>query len=406
MLNRIAKKLYIKIAKLLTKDYKTLKVPLEKILMGAEGDTLKGIEYAHLTGNYLRTSTKCQNGPHLKLLKDFEESGYRCLDEINFIDSDYYKNALESIHYFGDYFPYVKSPSDIKISAERFLLQYENKDISKYPAEGHNNHSDLIELRPIEDTDLYQVKAGNHRIAFAIMKGAGDIQAKVFHKQKTKTFFQDIVNKVIWDNGKELYQPIELPEFKNSIVIRKSRDRVNKINKFLTNDYPDYLGQSILDVGSYFGWFLAEYNKMGFEAFGVERDHLASEVAEKFFKINSGLLFKMPIELFINKYSHKKYDFISFLSVLHHFILEKSYVKPDVLFQKLSVMTKRIMFFETGEEHEKMFRGSLDGWNEERIAEFVKQNSDFKKIVKLGRDSDNVGKYSDSYNRMLYAFIK
>lgn len=374
--------------------------------MGAEGDELTGIDYARLTGNYFRTSTLCLDSPHVLLLKKYKIKGIECLNSEQFSSTEYFKNALEAIHYVFDYFPYIKKPGDIIKAANRFILQFEKKDISFLPSAGHNKPSDIIEVRPIIGTEYYQLKSGNHRVAFAIMDKQKTIKAKVFYNQTTQTYFQDIVKKVVWDEGKLLYQPIELPEFSKMTLVRKSVDRVIKINDFLHNQNYNTENQTILDVGSYFGYFLNEYEKMGLNAFGVERDYMACEMAEDYFKIETSSLFKMPIEVFIEMHPKIEFDYVSFLSVLHHFAMNKSYIKADYLFQRLSKMTKKVMFFETGEQQENWFQDSLKGWDNEYIEDFIRNNSDFTQIVRLGRDSDNVGDYYNCYNRMLYALIK
>jgi hypothetical protein len=56
---------------------KILGIPVQKILLGGEGD-LRAKQYPYLTGDLLRPSTRALSGPHATFLADYERLGDLC----------------------------------------------------------------------------------------------------------------------------------------------------------------------------------------------------------------------------------------------------------------------------------------------------------------------------------------
>lgn len=379
-------------------------IPINKILRGGEGDKLSGLQYVNLTGDIFRTSTRVIDGPHVQLLKDFQVLGDDLFEHKNITKTEYYKNALQSIHYLSDYFPYVKNPCDVLISAKRYVYSFLEYDLSEFPNSGHNKFDEPIVVKKINYSNCYQVVSGNHRIASKYLKGKDYIDAYVL-EDYVETYITEKINKVNWDNNGELYQPINLPELEDRPLIRKCSDRLNLMIDFLNKELIETNNLNVLDIGSYFGWFSNEFKALGCKVNCLERDYSSCEVSKTIFNFSDNEIINKPIEDFI--YLQKdEYDIVLFLSVLHHYILKKSYISAKDLIHNVSKITKKVMFFETGESHEEMFKGALSGWNEQVIIDFILENSDFSSVYKLGRDHDNNGRYSNSYNRMLFAFIK
>jgi hypothetical protein len=380
-------------------------IAIDKILRGAEGDTLTGLEYIRMTGDKLRPSTKVINGPQVKLLQDYNEFGESIFAPEAFKNSFYYKNALESIHYLGDYFDAARDPQSIVKIARRYVDSFMEKDLSKYSHIGHNDYNEKIVVRPILNSDCYQIVSGNHRVASYYLKGKKEILALVNVDETTHTYYTELISNVVWDEGKELYHPIDLPEMANILLIRKCHDRFQKMMQYLQDQQIDLKTKSVIDIGSYYGWFVSQFKKQGADAHGLERDFSACRLSMELHSLNENEIHNMPLEDFLEN-NHEKYDIIIFLSVLHHFALGKSYLSAEHVIRKLSEKTNDLMFFDTGEEHESMFNSTLINWNEKTITEFILKNSEFTQVIPLGRDEDGVGKYSDNYKRMLFALKK
>lgn len=377
------------------------------ILRGSEGDDLTGLQYVNMTGDIFRTSTRVIDGPQVQLLKDYKKYGDEIFNPSKFVETFYYKNAFESICFVGDYFPAASRPEDIIKVARRFVDSFLEKDISQYEQKGHNRYDENIIVRPISKSNCFQLVSGNHRVASAHMKGIEYLDAVVLANEITQTYFTDLLDKVLWDEGKALYQPIELPEFSNLPLIRKSTDRLKKMISYIDTNNESLNNLSLLDIGSYYGWFVNEFRKKGVDAYGLERDFAACKVSIELYGISKNKFFNLPLENYLlNGKNHQKYDIVLFLSVMHHFSMGKSFLSDIEVLKKLAEMTNKYMFFETGEEHEVMFGESLKGWNQKRITDFVLKHTDFKEVISLGRDNDNVGKHNNDYKRMLFVFKK
>ncbi|RZK24043.1 MAG: hypothetical protein EOO43_07830 [Flavobacterium sp.] len=406
LLSRLKDKFYSSLNKFSNSNKQIVKnIPIDKILRGSEGDALTGLEYIRMTGDKFRPSTRVIDGPQVKLLQEYLEIGESLFEPEIFENTLYYKNALESIHYLGDYFDAARDPQSIIKVARRYVDSFMEKDLSKYSHIGHNDYNEKIVVRPIINSDCYQIVSGNHRVASNFIKGNKEIGALVNVNENTHTYFTELIDKVVWDQGKELYHPIPLPEMSNMILIRKCADRFEKMMKYLKDVNFDLNTKSVIDIGSYYGWFVDQFKRNGAHAFGLERDFSACRLSMELHSLKETELLNKPLEDFIEN-DTKNYDIMIFLSVLHHFALKKSYLTAEYVIKKLSEKTNDIMFFDTGEEHETMFNSSLKGWNEKTITDFILNNSDFTEVIPLGRDEDGVGKYIGNYQRMLFVLKK
>ena len=166
------------------KPFKIENIPLGKILLGGEND-LPGYKYSLITGDYMRPSTRAIDGPHSRFLADYLRDGPSVFDRLE--TSEYYENARQCIVLFGEYFPGIDQDSAITLAARRFVGLDTGEDISHLPSAGHSADGELIELVPIQDSDCYQLRQGNHRVAFAHASGQSHITAKVLHKRSETT---------------------------------------------------------------------------------------------------------------------------------------------------------------------------------------------------------------------------
>jgi hypothetical protein len=381
-------------------------IPVQKILLGGEGD-LRAKQYSYLTGHLLRPSTRASSGPHATFLADYERLGERIFDPDIFETTSYYTNARDCIRVFGDYFPYSASPDRIVLTAKRFALQFEGKSVAHLPAEGHSREGEVIKVFTIRDSDCYELMQGNHRVAFAARRNQKLITANV-HFQANHTPLQEMVLNVAWESGaKELYQPLGLPEFERSwILLRDCEARFDKMLRFLRvrqlcADHVD----RIVDIGSYYGWFVSRFAAAGYNAHGIERDRQAIRIGELVYGNLEGRVLWDDAPTALNEAAMPS-DVVCCLSVMHHYVMGKYSTSADEFLKLLNGRTRKVLFFEMGEEHEQWFAQSLAGWNKEFIKNWIIKNTDFKIAHELGRDSDNKGRYRNNFGRMLFAFEK
>jgi hypothetical protein len=378
-------------------------IPIKNILRSGECN-ISANQYARLIGKPLRASEIVMNGPHVKFLREYQRLGMRVLEKDFFESTAYYQNAVECISFTGHYFPYIKQRSQIIEAAKGFIDAFEGKLPEQHiPANGHSRGDDLIEVRPIKYSNCYELVNGNHRIASAMVRGQEAIRARVLLNPVT-TPAQDMLMDVLWQNGRlELYQPVDLPEVSKWPLLRQCTDRYNLINNFL-HDFSG-LGKTYLDVGSSYGWFVSQFLNSGYDAYGLERDSFAIKIGCEIYGVPNSRFTRSDIIDFLSD-STNSFDIVSCFSVAHHFVLGKASTGVEDLLKKLDKITRKVLFFDTGEGHEEWFKKTLTNWNPDFIEHFLKTQTTFAKIIRLGKDQDNRGEFVSNYGRTLFACVR
>ena len=97
---------------------------------------------------------------------------------------------------------------------------------------------------------------------------------------------------------------------------------------------------------------------------------------------------------------------VSCFSLLHHFVLGRGSASAEELAGLLDATTAKVLFLDTGQEHEEWFRTTLAGWSAGHVERWLAANTTFREIVRLGPDEDAVGRYAGNYGRMLFACVR
>lgn len=390
---------------------KTFDVEISKLLRGGENG-IRAAKYAELTNNFLRPSTSVLEGPHVKLLQLYDQIGDKVFTDKVFVTTDYYKNALECMKLTGSYF--YDRPDQIKVLAERFIRQHKGENLALPKQPGQSDANQPIWVRPVRASSCFEIIDGNHRIAHAIMRGDKTISAIIYEKEAAFTPLQQLLLDCLWINKQKwLYQPVDAPELKDQWhLVRKSTDRLEMIQKFLKKQkfMPAAVSKKLtyLDVGSSYGWFVSQMSQAGFHAFGMERDPFGMEIGFKVYGLQREQIIHSEISLGLEQeISHKKkYEVVSCLSVLHHFVLHKNSVSAEDFIKLLDKITGKVLFLDTGEEHETAFGDALKGWNPAYIQDWIKKHTSFKEVIILGIDQDRHKPFDTYYGRTLFACIK
>jgi 2-polyprenyl-3-methyl-5-hydroxy-6-metoxy-1,4-benzoquinol methylase len=389
-----------------SKKINTIVVPIENLLRGGENG-IRAYKYAEITNDFLRPSTPISDGPHVELLRLYNDIGDKIIEKEIFIETPYYKNALTSMSLCGSQF--YSNPSYIVKVAKRFIRQYNGEDLSKLPRQPGQSAPDIpIIVRSIKESSYYEVIDGNHRIARAYMQGKKHVKVTLIDDDEVYTPLQRLLLDVMWtDKRKWLYQPVHAPELKeNWTLIRKSTDRLDKINSFLKEKrlLPP-VSKSYLDVGSSYGWFVSKMDQAGFESYGLEKDYIAISLGIQIYGLKQRQIINSNLELFL-KGTSDTFDVVSLLSVLHHFARSQDSINPEEIIKMIDKVTKKVLFFETGQSHEKAFGEELSKWTDDYIMDWLKENTTFKHIINLGKDNDCIPPFEDYYNRTLFACVR
>jgi hypothetical protein len=375
------------------------------LLGGDNGVSAAG--FARMVGDIRRPSRSISEWPHVKLLRQYDRIGDQIWNRQIFEETEYYRNAVINIEMCGRYFDAV-TPDQIQLGARRFINLYCGISQNLPPQIGQSdewNENEYITVHPVKYSTCYQVQNGHHQLAIAYMKGIHEISGFIRPPAVT-TPLQDLLLDVLWRDREEptLYQPIDSPDVAEWILLRRCTDRLAKMTGFLqANDLMPPASSNYLDVASYFGWFVAEMQKAGFQAEGVERDPVAISVGRLMYNLTPEQVHRTDCVSFLR--THRDgYDVTSCFSLLHHYILNRLNVSAEELLGLLDSATRRVMFFEMGQSGEKFPWGKrFEGWDSDRIHHWLEVNTTFTRIVRLGADEDDIPPYRGCYGRTLFA---
>jgi 2-polyprenyl-3-methyl-5-hydroxy-6-metoxy-1,4-benzoquinol methylase len=380
---RILNNLQYKYPKIRYFTHNILKIDINKIIIG----DIHGINsyfWYKKTRDFNRLECPISNSPYCLLF--------------NGEDNEYKKMVAFCIDIFGHY-DGIKNITDFNIIKSKYM---ELKSAFKL---NNLNKFYFPTLRQAKDSDIYEIIDGHHTIALNHLNGNKHVYAYVVDAGFSG--MQKLLLNVSMTKRKELYQPIDTLTTKTWPVIRNCADRWEMIKNFLGMNK---INQGThLDLACSYGYFVNKFKNEGYTSKGLEIDEKAVEVGIINYKLKNEDFIISSIQDYLRE-SKQVYDITTCFSILHHFIINKvqkqdSFSGSDLI-HKLSNITKKVMFLDTGMSHENWFKNSLKSWDEDHIIEYVMKHSDFKKYKILGKDNDNVGKYTGNYNRTVFAFYK
>lgn len=379
-------------------------VALRDLLLGDEGGLPAG-DYAVATDDLLRPSTTIDRWPHVRLLEEYRKEGGEVLASERLSQTEYVRNARRCHEVTGRYFS-ATDESEILEVARGFLNWADGGPAPVRGAEGTPVGAP-VRVRPIRQSDCFQVIDGHHRLAIAYANGAFQADVSVDWRA-VWTPLQNLLREMSWLEGRfELYQPLDFPELRrNWTLVRRCDDRLAKMIAFLdARGLRTGSTKTYLDVASCYGWFLGAMQHAGFEVRGIERDPSGRTLAAQVFGLDpAGIGVGDCVPLL--QADDRRYDVVSCFSLLHHFVLGRGSTSAEALARMLDECTGQVLFLDTGQGHEQWFRSTLVGWDEDHIEDWLRSNTTFREVVRLGRDEDGVGAYAGNYGRMLFACVR
>lgn len=343
------------------------------------------------------------DGPHAELLR-LSAAGV-ALTRAAVLGSSYGRMATACIDLTGRYFSATDEDGVVEV-AQRFLAMAAGEAVAVPPTALHSAPGLPVLAVPIAHSDCYQVLDGHHRIALAAEAGRSHLPVRV-RRGTVETPLQDHLARMSWlDGSRELYQPVEAPELATGwTTVRRCTDRMNALEQQVAALGLDPTQSSSLDVASCYGWFVAQMLGRGFDASGIERDPLAPRLGHAVYGLDPS---RIQVGDAVEKLAaaERQWDVVSCFSLLHHFVLGRGSCPPTDLLRLLDRATGRVLFLDTGQEHEEWFRRSLRGWDAAYVAEYLAEHTTFDRVVDLGPDEDAVAPYERNYGRHLFACIR
>lgn len=376
-------------------------VPVAKLLLGGQNG-MTAAEFATAMGDPLWPSRRVADGPHAGLLALAASNGG--LSDAQLLATPYARMARTCIRQTGRYFA-AADAAGVVDQARDFLAGGTSGDGTP-SGDLHSPPGQPVLVVPVAHSDCFQVLDGHHRVAQAAAAGETTVQVRVRRGEVT-TPLQDLLRRMSWlEGGRQLYQPIASPELASQWpTVRCCVDRLEAMDAFLRREIGPTLGGRYLDVASCYGWFVAQMGELGFDAEGMERDPLGATLGRLVYGVDPSQI-RIGDAVDLLRSTRETWDVVSCFSLLHHFVLGRGSCDEVELVRLLDRATGRILFLDTGQEHERWFRSSLRGWNPDHIRAFLMEHTTFDQVLDLGPDRDAVGPYADNYGRHLFACVR
>jgi len=382
---------------------------LEKCLMAGEGG-MDCLQYAEQTGDLQRASRTLPNSPHVRLLLEYQKHGDQLLTDDRLAQTEYVANAKQCMQINGNYFGET-TPAGLLDQARRFIALYDairmKKELPTIPTYNrwHSVAGTLPVVRATLTEGVVQVRDGQHRLA--IEYALGRKVAQVMCLPAKASPLQQLVLSVAQTSGRrELYQEMNSIEFDASWhVVRRCSSRMELMRKLFRDEGMDLSRLSVLDLPCSYGWFVAEYGRLGAKALGVERDPVAAKIGAIAYGNTPQQVEISDIESFLAS-NTRTFDVVMFLSILHHYVLGLQKLTAREILSKIDRITGRCLILDCGESGEEWYAKDMPEWNPEYIVEFIRQNTSFRRIIALGKDQDNRDIYKKNYQRTLFACFR
>jgi len=370
------------------------------ILLGG-WNGMSAYQFVRRTGQVLDSSTRLESSFYDDLLQAYDDDGEAAMTDERLRATGYFKRVSLAAAISGHHRGMSDELGLIKVTRE-YVDRYRDLAVPYRP--GRSRPGTLARVKPIADSECFQVLDGHHRLAIALHRGAEDIEVVVTPGSAT-TYLQKLLLDMSWlDGSRRLYQPVELPEVRTWPLMRRCDDRLQMMADELQRAGLD-AGErdlSYLDVGSCYGWFVSEMGKLGFDARGIEMDPLALELGPTIYGLDAAKI-RIGDCIAILKDSASTADVVSCFSVLHHFVMGRGSSSASELMGLLSDRTRRVLFLDTGQAHESWFRWTLPQWTPEYIAAWIPEHSSFTRVEAIGVDGDGTGSFRGKFGRTLFA---
>ena len=378
------------------------RIQLSKLLIGQQAGLSLRI-WIGMTKEYARISKLIKDSPYVSYLKS-DINGES--NEELYKKTDYFIMAKICLNHKGHFMGKTTESGIIDWMKEFKKMYYSIKNGHQFYSDelerkGHSKPGTWILVKKIKQSDYYEIVDGHHRCAIEYVIGNTYINVKIV--DESYSYLQEIILKSHQIHDFEYYQPLNKPEIESWKLIRKCDDRSTMMFNFLTEAGFDY--ESYIDLPCSYGYFLSSFKKKGGSVKGVDIDKSSVMIGKIINGFNKDEIIQCDMMEFLDN-AEEQYHIVSCLSILHHFVMDYINHSHIALLNNLNKITKKVLFIDTGQAHEKQYAGKLDDWTDEYIIDIIKNNTDFKDVIPLGSDSDNMENQFKNNSRTLFACVK
>jgi SAM-dependent methyltransferase len=244
---------------------------------------------------------------------------------------------------------------------------------------GSDNGLDEVRVQ-IGRKGQFLLEEGRHRLAIAQLLELEEIPVIVSRRhQEWEAMRQDII-KIVLQRG-FIHQPFNHPDLDILPQIYggelKERARYgNERWEFIVDSLPVQEG-SVLDIGSYFGYFAHRFEDLGFDCYAIEPDPENLAVLNRYRRMHDKRFTVWECSLFdIERFD---FDIVLALNIFHHLV--KTQQDYERLVEFLGKLRCQAMYFEPQATSSDAYRQ----FNDEEFLAFVLEHTNLNQVRLLGR---------------------
>lgn len=283
-------------------------------------------------------------------------------------DTTYYKDVSLSLESGESRFG-CNSIADFECRLDKIDTLY--KDILKHGWQQEPG-SDYVSINVGRDGTLI-FNDGRHRLAIAKFLKIKKIPVKIAVRHRDWAVFKNEIKSYAQVHyGGKVYNLLEHPDLQE-FECTQHDDRLS----FMISKLP-VEAKTVLDIGSHWGFFCGELEKLGYHCTAVEGDIQNYYFLEKLRVANGHKFEVINQSIFDFLESPKHFDLVLALNIFHHFL------KSEELFNKfkkmLNALSMKTMLLQTHSPAEPQMQGSYVNFSGYQFAEFIVNNSCLKNV--------------------------
>ncbi|HET6560896.1 MAG TPA: hypothetical protein VFG72_03405 [Marmoricola sp.] len=331
-------------------------IPVDRLLLGLQ-NRMRADDFAHEYGELSWPSTPVGEGPHAELLRLAATHGD--LDAGAILDSSYGRLARVCIRTRGFFFTATDEQGIVDV-AHNYIGRHRGRQVAAL-GEHQSPAGAPIRVAPIRWSECYQVLDGHHRVASAIVRGAPSLTARVKWRPLT-TPLQRLLIQMSPPGGRTLLQPVDAPEvgvWSRGEGVGSTVAHFDAMERFLASPrFSSAPLSSYLDVGSVYGWRVAQMAARGYRAEGVEDHPAAMELAQAAYGLEPGQVHRADPVRFLSS-GDRSWDVVSWSGPSE--VGPQVSDPPDDLLALLTRRTGRALFLPRGSQRlERLLRREFD----------------------------------------------
>lgn len=226
----------------------------------------------------------------------------------------------------------------------------------------------------------FLLEEGRHRLAIAQLLDLDEIPVIVTRRhEEWEALRQDLI-KILLQRG-FIHQPFNhpdldiLPQIYGGALKERARYG-NERWEYIVESLPVSEG-TVLDIGSYFGYFASRFEDLGFACYAVEPDPENLAVLKRYRDMHGKRFTVWESSLFdIERFD---FDIVLALNIFHHLV--KARQDYERLVDFLGKLKCQAMYFEPQATSDDAYRVFTD----EEFIDFVLEHTDLKQVRLLGR---------------------